>query len=93
MTEVETFLQTLLLSLKASDSNANAADIKFASEMVEHHRMAVKMSKAILSKGKDEWIAKLARGIISAQEREIDEMEYWLKSNKPSAGSGGGMNM
>ena len=91
------FAHELYRLFKAEDGTAgpNKADVKFAEDMIEHHEMAVDMSEKVLRDGKDEWIAGLARGIISAQKKEIDDMRNWLRENKPAGSkpSGGGMNM
>lgn len=75
----------------------NKADVKFVQDMIEHHEMALNMAEKVLDKGKDKWVAKLARSIISAQKKEIADMKDWLKENKPSSskpsGGGDGMNM
>ena len=75
----------------------NKADVKFVQDMIVHHEAALDMAEKVLDNGKDKWVAKLARGIISAQKKEIADMKDWLKENKPSSskpsGGGGGMNM
>ena len=53
---------------------ANPFDRAFVDEMVPHHTGAVKMAKAVLKETEDAETRKLAEGIVSAQEREIKEM-------------------
>lgn len=97
MTDKTTEFKSLLLhAIRAStgSDSPNKADIKFIQDMIPHHKMAVEMATKVLNSGKDEWVAKLARAIISAQNKEIEDMQKWLDDNKPSgSGNGGGMDM
>ena len=54
--------------------SANPFDRAFVDEMVPHHKGAVAMSKAVLKSTRDSELRKLAAAIISAQQREIAEM-------------------
>lgn len=54
--------------------SANPFDRAFVDEMVPHHEGAVKMANVVLRTTKDAPLRKLAEGIVSAQEREIEEM-------------------
>lgn len=56
------------------------ADIDFVKKMIEHHKMALSMSKKEWDGGKDEEIRQLAKKIYNAQKKEIDFMTAWLKS-------------
>jgi uncharacterized protein (DUF305 family) len=46
--------------------------------MVEHHRGAVTMAQQVLADGSDARVLDLARAIIAAQQREIDQMTQML---------------
>jgi hypothetical protein len=54
------------------------ADHDFLAMMIPHHEMAVAMATAELKNGKDARVLTLAKSIIAAQQKEIDEMRAWL---------------
>ena len=58
------------------DSNPDAA---FVRGMIPHHQGAIDMAKIVLQHGKDEQTRKWATDVIREQEREIGEMQAWLK--------------
>ncbi len=73
---------------------ANPFDRAFVDEMVPHHRGAARMAGVVLKSTKDAPLRKVAEGIVSAQEREISEMNDFRtkKFGGPvPAGAGHGM--
>ncbi|BAT60858.1 hypothetical protein GJW-30_1_03408 [Variibacter gotjawalensis] len=54
-------------------------DVDFIRGMIPHHQGAIDMAKIVLKHSKSREVRKLATGIISAQEKEIDWMQAWLK--------------
>jgi uncharacterized protein (DUF305 family) len=58
------------------------SDVDFVQEMIPHHQGAIDMAKVQLQHGKDPELRKMAQKIISDQEKEIAEMQAWLKKNK-----------
>ena len=60
-------------------------DVAFVKGMIPHHQGAIDMANAILQHGKDEQVKVWANAIIAAQEKEIGEMEAWLKAHGEQA--------
>ena len=61
---------------------SNDADVDFIRGMIPHHQGAIEMAKVVLEHGKDEKTRKWATDIIREQQREIAEMQQWLKTKK-----------
>ncbi|GJD94479.1 CopM family metallochaperone [Methylobacterium iners] len=58
------------------------ADVDYRTHMIPHHKGAVEMSKVVLKHAKDPATKAMAEKIIADQEKEIAEMEDWLKKNR-----------
>lgn len=56
-------------------------DTDFRKHMIPHHQGAIDMAKLALQYARDPETKKVAQVIIDAQEKEITEMQAWLKSN------------
>lgn len=75
---------------------ANPFDRAFVDEMEPHHTGAVRMAKVVLKSTTDAELRKLAEGIVSTQEGEIEDMnsfrerKYGAPVPSPSGGEHGG---
>jgi uncharacterized protein (DUF305 family) len=58
-------------------------DLAFNCGMIVHHQGAIEMAKIELQFGKDQATKDLAQAIISAQEKEIEEMTRWVEAHTP----------
>lgn len=55
-------------------------DKTFLTEMIEHHKGAVDMANLAEKNAKHEEIKQLSQDIITAQEKEIEQMKEWKKN-------------
>jgi len=79
------FSQSASASSHASTlKNLGTNEIMFAQGMIPHHQQAIEMSNMALKNGAGPEVKKLAKGIISAQGKEISQFKYWLKVTKSS---------
>jgi uncharacterized protein (DUF305 family) len=60
---------------------AGNPDVDFRTHMIPHHQGAVEMAKVALKHAKDPETKGMAQKIIDDQEKEIAEMQDWLKKN------------
>jgi uncharacterized protein (DUF305 family) len=58
------------------------ADKDFLAGMIPHHQGAIDMAEVVLKHGSDPKARKLAQDIITAQKKEIADMQEWLKAMK-----------
>jgi len=72
----------------------NAADVKFAQDMIPHHDQAIEMAKLAATRASSPEVKALAQKIEGAQDPEITTMSGWLKAwgeDVPDASTGGAM--
>ena len=78
----------MTMDLGSADANF---DLRFIDGMIPHHKGAVEMAKEAQQKSQRPEVKKLADEIITAQAKEITELQTWRKqwypnaSNKPMA--------
>lgn len=58
-------------------------DHDFVAMMIPHHQGGIDMARFELANGHDPAMRKLAKAVVAAQEREIADMQAWLKAHKP----------
>lgn len=75
----------------ASLSGMRPFDRAFIDMMIPHHQGAVRMAHAELAKGKNPKLRALAQRIITAQDREIGEMNQWRTHWYGAASPAGGI--
>ncbi len=56
-------------------------DMDFRTHMIPHHLGAVEMAKVALKHARDPETKRMAQKIIDNQEKEVAEMQDWLKKN------------
>lgn len=77
--EMEALMNTMMEKMAAVEITGNN-DIDFIRGMIEHHQGAVDVSKKILEYTKNMKIKEIANRIITAQEKEIKDMNDMLNS-------------
>ncbi len=55
-------------------------DAAFLEMMIPHHQGAIDMAKLALTNAKHDEVKNMARSIMNAQQREIDEMNVWMQN-------------
>jgi uncharacterized protein (DUF305 family) len=64
-------------------ANKEPFDKAFIDAMIPHHQSAIEMSRVALEKSENPQIRELAENIVSAQQREIEQMTRWRQQWYP----------
>src|SRR5215211_7274735 len=64
-------------------ANREPFDKAFIGAMIPHHQSAIAMAKVAYEKSENARIKELARNIVSAQKREIEQMQRWREQWYP----------
>jgi uncharacterized protein (DUF305 family) len=64
-------------------ANKNPFDRAFIDAMIPHHQSAIAMAQVALEESENPQIKELARNIVSAQQREIEQMLQWRQAWYP----------
>ena len=75
------YMEAMAKMNKAMPSQTGDPDVDFVQMMIPHHQAALEMAKAELKFGKDAKARAMAEKLIEAQEKEIAELEEWLKAH------------
>jgi uncharacterized protein (DUF305 family) len=54
-------------------------------QMIEHHRGAIAMSKIAVAQAKDQQVRSMAQKVVAMQEKEVAELQSWLKRHGAKA--------
>ncbi len=60
------------------------ADVDFMQQMRVHHVAAVAMARTELAHGRDAEARALAQAVIDAQQKEIGQIDAWLRQRTPT---------
>jgi uncharacterized protein (DUF305 family) len=60
--------------------NGKYSDKAFIDAMIPHHQSAIEMPQVALEESENPKLMKLARNIVSAQQREIEHMLHWRQA-------------
>ncbi|MGW2823795.1 DUF305 domain-containing protein [Streptomyces sp. NPDC001443] len=64
---------------RADDDTPDAADLRYARHMIEHHAQALEMTRLAPDRAESAGVRRIAERIAAAQGPEITAMESWLK--------------
>ncbi|MFI6512770.1 DUF305 domain-containing protein [Streptosporangium sp. NPDC050855] len=67
-------------NLGESEARVTAADVRFAEDMIPHHRQALEMAGLVPSRSSSPVLRGLAERITAAQRPEIAAMTSWLRA-------------
>jgi len=62
----------------APDRGAAKFEVKFMTQMIDHHAMAVEMGEMCLDKAVHDELRSMCEEIIASQSQEIEQMQSWL---------------
>lgn len=71
----ETDMSQMTSQLK--EKSDSAYDSAFIANMIDHHQAAINMAQLSEARAKHEEIKHLSRNVISAQQKEVDQMRQW----------------
>lgn len=73
------------MHMKMMMAKTGDASEKWTRKMIEHHRGAIAMSRVALAQASDADTKRMAQMTIDMQEKEIGELQGWLRSHgKPA---------
>jgi uncharacterized protein (DUF305 family) len=78
--EFKTADMNMMKNMNAAPYTGNP-DVDFRTHMIPHHEGAIAMAKVGLKYAHDAETKRMAQKIISDQEKEVADMQAWLKKN------------
>ncbi|MBA3954734.1 DUF305 domain-containing protein [Candidatus Dependentiae bacterium] len=85
LTSEEMSMTSITMVTQLKDKQGEAFDREFIKHMIPHHQSALDMAQLALTHAKRPEIKKLAKNILSTQQKEINLMEEWQKSYYPKS--------
>ena len=73
-------METMMAQMPSSDKLTNT-DYAFAAVMIPHHQAAVDMAGIILTHGTDLQALAFAKGLVSNEQIEIEQLSSYLKKS------------
>lgn len=73
------------MHMKMMAAKAGDASEKWTRKMIEHHRGAIAMSRVALSQAGDAETKRMAQMTIDMQEKDIAELQGWLRKHGKAA--------
>jgi uncharacterized protein (DUF305 family) len=71
---------SMMKSMSSAPYSGNP-DVDFRTHMIPHHEGAIAMAKVALKYASDAETKKMAQTIIDGQEKQVADMQAWLKQN------------
>jgi uncharacterized protein (DUF305 family) len=71
---------TMMKNMDAAPYTGNP-DVDFRTHMIPHHEGAIAMAQVALKHANDAGTKRMAQKIIDDQEKEVADMQAWLKKN------------
>lgn len=78
------FKQSMADMMTRAPSYTGDADVDFMQQMRVHHVAAVAMARTELAHGKDAEARALAQAVIDTQQKEIGQIDAWLRQRVPA---------
>ena len=70
-------------SQQQEDAGTGSIDRDFAALLIPHHQNSIVLARAELELGRDDALQKVAYLFLQDQQREIDELQDWLRQHPP----------
>jgi uncharacterized protein (DUF305 family) len=82
MQSMDSMMASMIANLKSK--TGDEFDYTFIEEMILHHEGAIEMAKLALTNANHQELKTMAGEIISAQEKEVNQMKQWQQAWYPA---------